>query len=810
MEIERFIPLLMDPDTKTRQEAIYTVAKQAHISDLRAILAYIVQTPNQILEDSFTRVIHFLQPSLAIRLFNEAISMYSNDIKTLRRVAEIFLRAKNERLSNSMVESLFLSRDITLKNILSAVFEENITLVLYSILNFFISRTPSATQIQEAVTLLSNASLIEKIKTFIHQEDPILKIFSLRFLRTFPFIELKDEVAALLTHSNITIAVEALKTLRSYPPKLTAPLIIKLAVFSNKEIQQVVLEFIEENMPNPQIEEEIKKLIESSTDQNLETLIPIIKVTSSPIIFKEFIKRVVNSKLEIEHLIKILNTIKNTLLAIEKYELEEMKEVVALFEPLIIHPNKEVQTIAFAILKLWEAEGIFKILETVYKHKEYSYETKLEIAKSVLFSVTQTEYKQLINRVLSQPSEDFISFFLEASEDLVKTSTYVSEILVNILPQVKGEVAKKLTHLLTQTEADKENIKTTYWQEARSPNPDARIKAAEVLSVFINDEDVLSLFSKLIKDPEPAVRKRVIELLGTVQRQEAASLILQSLNDANREVVLASIRALANFPNPNVFTSLSKFLTSTDSNLSMEAAKSLVKIIIKAAKLASNWFPFEVKNEVLNKVMEIYNEEDIPKYLSILQSLPKPFNRQIFNLITTGKENLQHLFSQVFSSSQETAVQCIQTIFYWSPPVVRENTIKLLLSVKNYRDKYLSYFSNKKHFIYSLVPGITNPHIMEDFIALLLDFQDSMASQVIKAKLSSQFENDIIWALEVLRLYPHPEFLSKLEELANHPKEEVRLEVAKTAKIFGDKGKPILEKLASDSSDLVRLEVKKK
>lgn len=118
-------------------------------------------------------------------------------------------------------------------------------------------------------------------------------------------------------------------------------------------------------------------------------------------------------------------------------------------------------------------------------------------------------------------------------------------------------------------------------QLTQSGNPAARLRAAQWLARYGNDDDVVkALAMSLQKDHFRGVREQAAESLGKISGNKARNALIDALKDKKSSVRQAAVKALGNFGGEEkVAGALEKTFRNDESyNTEAEAVKSLAKI----------------------------------------------------------------------------------------------------------------------------------------------------------------------------------------------------------------------------------------
>jgi HEAT repeat protein len=121
--------------------------------------------------------------------------------------------------------------------------------------------------------------------------------------------------------------------------------------------------------------------------------------------------------------------------------------------------------------------------------------------------------------------------------------------------------------------SDKEvlKIRQSLWEA----DPEVRWAAAQVL-YSIQDPELGVLFEKLIaEDPDTDVRLKVVGLMRNYQKQAPLGGLVRGLSDIDKDVRIASLRALGDIGDPSVATWVTALLKDPEPEVKVEALQTL-------------------------------------------------------------------------------------------------------------------------------------------------------------------------------------------------------------------------------------------
>jgi hypothetical protein len=137
---------------------------------------------------------------------------------------------------------------------------------------------------------------------------------------------------------------------------------------------------------------------------------------------------------------------------------------------------------------------------------------------------------------------------------------------------------------------------------------------------LLGSDDIDSQIKSAFQSSDLHVRVSAVELLSIVGGNENLSILKNSVNDDNKEIAVASIRGLGNFPPSKIKTTLFDLIKSKNVPKQMAALRAITKNNIKEFgeelnKIDTKDFDSEVKTQISTTLSVIgYKKKVTPSY----------------------------------------------------------------------------------------------------------------------------------------------------------------------------------------------------
>ncbi len=331
--------------------------------------------------------------------------------------------------------------------------------------------------------------------------------------------------------------------------------------------------------------------------------------------------------------------------------------------------------------------------------------------------------------------------------------------------------------------------------------------------VHLKDRALPLLFSQ-VKSDGPAIRRQVIQAMGTIADKRVVPVVLPYLDDRDPNVRIAALTALVGYDTAEVEECLVRALNHTDSQIRIDAAHALKRKgwsprqhgdLIRYTISGGNWDAIiQFGDPVIPVLIDLVRSKDnewpgavhalaemgpaaAKELETILPSLSPSWQKEIINIFKKSEErrrlirdNIQKLYHSD-GDEQQTAARCLQGLG-WVPEKPEDKAMFFFLC-----DKWDELIGLKEHALPLLLSEVKSddPALRRQVIQAMGTIDDKRVVPVVLPYLDDRDPNVRIAALTALVGYDAPETERCLVRALNHGDSQIRIDAAHALKRRG-------------------------
>ncbi len=786
--------------------------KGDNLEELEAVVQRAIETTSTFEYKLFADMLSFCDQDKLRQVFSRLIPYYYDDTNKRNKLISFMAKIGTFEMVDYLIELYLSGIPTAIRQVAEHALIDLNERIVFPVLENAVIHLTNKDVVKKLIDLIKKTRVKEIIRRMLAHPDLYVKRYALDLVKMLPFKDFFYDIKPFFRHTNPVLRIKAFEAAVRIPTREMVKIVLSSFTDKDNLIVERAKQYLINNLNQPAIKDEVLKEINNLDTLHLLKLSEVAVEKGEIEIFAAILHRIENIK-DISVKNKILKNLRDLINTLTVKELlDDWKIILTKLEQMFFDEGIDKDVIMDIILK-WGATGFVRCFSLLKNIKDKN--QLLNLASNLIYYLRNVELKTYSEELMNSSLVEEQLLFVEVADKLLVERGELLDILTSYIKHPNSKIARKIVEVLIKHDYDKDIIKDAYMEDVMSSDAEDRIRAVEVISVLIDDEDVINILHRLIKDPDDSVRIKVVEILSTIPRAEVEAFLRHALNDPNIEVILAAINGLANFSTKATFQALMNFLIAVDSTLREAAALSLARIFIRLGRISANWFPISVSNMVRERVEEAYKNETALEMAASFEKLPTNYTSLVVNLITADNvttSSIQGFISQFLLGEKSLSQLAISLVVYWALPEVKERFLHLLADDNPISNKVLELLMDKnKLLIPAFYTVVNNMNIPYETIIGLYKLKDDVARKFIEEKLSSAVEQDVKDALEILRYVPVDEFLDKLENLVNHPSEDIRLALVKVLKKEKELSqiKAILKKLENDSSEMVRIAVKR-